>query len=116
MRYLGVKNISGYYGCYKEINENNAQIYLSSQFQWGMNVDPMFVSLLALERRMLKQNALILHCAYLKYEESAILFSAPSETGKTTQASLWEKYRQGKTINGDRALLRVIEGKWHACG
>ena len=52
----------------------------------------------------------------MEYQGKGILFSAPSEIGKSTQASLWEKYRGSRTINGDRALLRKIKGKWTACG
>ena len=55
-----------------------------------MHIDPMFTSLLALERRLVKKNSMILHCAYVEYQGEAILFSAPSETGKTTQANLWK--------------------------
>ena len=59
---------------------------------------------------------MILHCAYIKYHGKSILFSAPSETGKSTQAGLWERYRGSETVNGDRALLRKIDGHWTACG
>ena len=116
IRYLGVKGVRGYYACCKEINENCSQIYLSTQYGVGLHVDPMFVSLFALERRMFSYDSMILHCAYLRHGKEAILFSAPSGTGKTTQATLWEKYRQSETINGDRALLRKIDGQWYACG
>ena len=65
---------------------------------------------------MIRKDSLILHCAYIRYQGSAILFSAPSETGKSTQADLWEMYRGSETVNGDRALLRNMDGVWHACG
>ena len=59
---------------------------------------------------------MILHCAYVEYQGEAILFSAPSETGKTTQANLWEKYRGSRTVNGDRSLLGKAGGRWTAQG
>ena len=65
---------------------------------------------------MIRWDSMILHCAYIKYHGKAILFSAPSETGKSTQAGLWERYRGSETVNGDRALLRKIDGRWIACG
>ena len=59
---------------------------------------------------------MVLHCAYIEYNGEAILFSAPSETGKTTQGNLWEKYRGARTVNGDRGLLQKINGKWFVRG
>ena len=49
-------------------------------------------------------------------ENTAVLFSAPSETGKSTQAGLWEKYRGTWTVNGDRSLLIREEDGWYANG
>lgn len=59
---------------------------------------------------------MILHSAYMCYEDTAVLFSAPSETGKSTQAGLWEKYRGTWTVNGDRSLLIREEDGWYANG
>ena len=78
--------------------------------------ESIFCSLLSLERHMLRRGALILHCAYTRFHGVALLFSAPSGTGKSTQAGLWEKYRSGETVNGDRALLRKAGNRWLACG
>ena len=64
----------------------------------------------------MKRDNMILHCAYVEYHGEAILFSAPSETGKTTQANLWEKYRGSRTVNGDRSLLGKKNGRWTAQG
>lgn len=65
---------------------------------------------------MIRHDSLILHCAYVRCQRRAILFSAPSGVGKSTQADLWKRFRQSETINGDRALLRKIDGVWNACG
>ena len=116
MRYIGVKGTQGYYACYQEIDQNSAIVYLDPERLIELNIDPAFTSLLALEKRMLQYNEIVLHCAYIKYHDKAILFSAPSETGKTTQANLWEKYKQSQTINGDRSLLVKHQGHWIAQG
>lgn len=56
---------------------------------------------------LLLQNGLcILHAACILLDGEAILFSAPSGTGKSTQADLWAKHRGVKIVNGDRVLLR----------
>lgn len=52
----------------------------------------------------------IFHCAYIDHKGKAILFTAPSETGKSTQAELWNAYRGAEIINGDRAAVRLVDG------
>ena len=115
-RYIGVKGSPEPYGCYMECSQREARILLDPDRLGGMNIDPVFVSLLALERRQTALDSLILHCAFVEHQGQAILFSAPSETGKTTQANLWERYRGAVTVNGDRALLQRLDGCWHARG
>lgn len=58
----------------------------------------------------------LFHCAYIDYREKAILFTAPSGTGKSTQADLWAKYRGAEIINGDRAAVRLTDGQLLAEG
>lgn len=115
-RLIGVKGNPEYYACYREVSENCAEVTLVRDRIAELHIDPMFTSLLALERRLVKKDSMILHCAYVEYQGEAILFSAPSETGKTTQANLWEKYRGSRTVNGDRSLLGKIDGRWTAQG
>lgn len=115
-RYIGIEGIPGFYGLYHEINETSAEISIPEEEVCNTDSNAFFTSLLALEKRMLACDALILHCAYIEVNGSAILFSAPSETGKSTQAGLWEKYRDALTINGDRALLVRDNTGWYAEG
>lgn len=113
---IGVKGIKGYYACYRETSGSSAEVMLSPKRLQSLHIDPVFTSLLALERRLLPRNQMILHCAYIYFRGEAVLFSAPSETGKTTQANLWEKYAGSRTVNGDRALLGMVDGYWAAQG
>lgn len=115
-RLIGVKGNPEYYACYQEVSENCAEVTLIWERIAELHIDPIFTSLLALERRLVKRDSMILHCAYVEYQGEAVLFSAPSETGKTTQANLWEKYRGSRTVNGDRSLLGKIDGRWNAQG
>ncbi len=115
-RLLGIKGQTAFYACYQETGDNQANIFLNRKKLDSLHIDPVFTSLLALERRMTERNSLIFHCAYVRYQGGAILFSAPSETGKTTQANLWERYQHSETVNGDKSLLRQINGVWTADG
>lgn len=115
-RYIGVKGSPVPYAYYEETAEDSARILVRIEPYRYLNCDPVFTSLLALERRQMALDALVLHCAYIEYRGQAILFSAPSETGKTTQGNLWEKYRGARTVNGDRGLLQKMEGRWMVRG
>lgn len=115
-RLIGVKGRKKPYACYCETSEDHAVITLDRNEIKDLHVDPVFTSLFALEKRLIRKGQMILHCAYTEYRGEAILFSAPSETGKTTQAGLWEQYRGSRTVNGDRALLGKTGGMWTAQG
>lgn len=53
----------------------------------------------------------ILHSSYIAWKGKGIVFSAPSGTGKSTQAELWRKHRPGtEIINGDRSILTCERG------
>ena len=70
-----------------------------------------------LEKLMLRNQALILHAASIEYRGKAILFTAPSGTGKTTQTDLWHSFAKDVSdLNGDRTLLQRTEDGWYACG
>lgn len=115
-RLIGIKGQNSFYACYEEISNQQAEVFLSVKEISELHIDSIFTSLFALERHMIKKDSLILHCAYMVYQGKAILFSAPSGTGKSTQAELWKQYRGSRIVNGDRALLRKIDGAWSACG
>lgn len=115
-RLLNIRGEQNFYACYQEITADHALISVKSEKLDSLSIDTMFVSLLALERRMIERNSMVLHSAYIHYKGKAILFSAPSGTGKSTQAGLWEQYRGADTVNGDRSLLSCIEGVWTAQG
>ena len=115
-RLIGVKGNPDFYAFYQEVAADRAEVTIVRNRIAELHIDPVFTSLLALERRQIKKDAMVLHCAYIEYRGEAILFSAPSETGKTTQANLWEKYRGSRIVNGDRSLLGKRDGRWTAQG
>lgn len=50
-------------------------------------------------------NRFFIHASFIRVQGSGILFTAPSGTGKSTQASLWERLRGADILNGDKTLL-----------
>lgn len=74
------------------------------------------LSCLMMESTLLRHDRAILHAACIAVDGQAILFSAPSGTGKSTQAALWQRYRNAEIINGDKILLRQSGGVELACG
>ncbi len=70
-----------------------------------------------LEELLLAKQALVLHSASIVWQRKAILFTAPSGTGKTTQTDLWHRFREGvEDLNGDRTLLQKTADGWYGCG
>jgi hypothetical protein len=75
------------------------------------------------EKMLLHHDSIMLHCALItvgavsgRPYDMGVAFTAPSQTGKSTQARLWEENRGAEQLNGDRAILRVIGGQVYAYG
>lgn len=96
--------------------DGTSQVWVDRSYDSWMQYDTVFVAMLALEKEMIQVGAMLLHSAYMCYDGTAVLFSAASGTGKSTQADLWEKYRGTRTINGDRSLLIRETDGWKAYG
>lgn len=88
------------YGIYREIDDNHFSIEVTSNI-----INILFLEMFALEKYLLKKGGLILHSSFIEWHNQGIVFTAPSGTGKSTQASLWQKYEHAKIINGDRSIL-----------
>ncbi len=65
---------------------------------------------------ILLHDGIVVHSAGIDCNGNGILFSAPSGTGKSTQANLWKQYRNANILNGDRAALRIINGRVYIFG
>lgn len=98
------------------LTDSSVTVYFIDNSSIWNNPNIRMWNLVHMENLLLRVNALVLHCSYLMYEGKAILFSAPSGTGKTTQAKLWEKLYPSKIVNGDKAIIQKKGGTWYACG
>lgn len=59
---------------------------------------------------------IVLHAAAINWKNQGILFSAQSETGKSTQARLWCEHEGAEIINGDRPAITIRNDGIYAHG
>ena len=104
-----------YASCREESDQHFTISYLRDFKEYLAGNATLFY-LSALEYRMIARGDLILHSSFILDQEKAVLFAAPSGTGKSTQAHLWQDVRGSRIVNGDRTLLSLENGQWFACG
>ena len=72
----------------------------------------------SIAKELPRYNAFVFHSASIEYSGNAYCFAAHSGIGKTTHAIFW-KQRFGDAvsyINGDKPVLRIIDGTPYVCG
>jgi hypothetical protein len=81
-------------------------------------IQDCFLQLLriATESFLCCHRGLSIHASCVKHEGKTVLFTAPSETGKSTQAALWIRLFGDRLISGDRPHLRILSDKISAYG
>lgn len=88
--------------------QHNVQLK-AAQFTGRVGTQTVLNSMAA-EKLIVQEKGVILHASFIAYKDRAILFTAPSGTGKSTQADLWKDLRGAEIINGDRVAIRLVEG------
>jgi len=65
-----------------------------------------------------REGYMSVHASAINYKDDAILFSAPSKTGKSTHARMWmEKFKDDVSmINDDKPLIFQDKGKFMVSG
>lgn len=90
----------------------------TSEIQYGRG----YLESIALYRKIAEKlpffDAVVFHGAVIAYNGKAYAFTARSGVGKTTHIRLWlERFGEKVHIlNGDKPVLRVIDGKVYAAG
>lgn len=100
------------------IGEKSGYCYYIS-YDWmkeSANTGYYLENFLCLEKILMKFGCMVLHSCHIHSDGKAILFSAPSGTGKSTQGELWRTYANAEVINGDRTAIRKVDGMWNAYG
>lgn len=81
-------------------NEYNLQTFLIQAFYTH-----------AVQRHMIQ-----FHSSLIEHEGRGLMFLGPSGIGKTTQAELWNKYRDALIINGDIVFVQETEDSFLGWG
>ncbi len=68
--------------------------------------------------RLLLYDAFVMHGSVIAVDGKAYIFTAKSGVGKTTHTRLWlEKFgERAHVLNGDKPIIRFINGTPYACG
>ncbi len=68
------------------------------------------------EHQIVSRGGILLHASFIRWKDRAILFTAASGVGKSTQAELWCRLRGAELINGDRVAVMPGPNGFQACG
>lgn len=112
-RYIGLEQSP--YMRVKPENGGYSAVLRKSQFSNGIGTHTVLRGI-GVEHLLLCNNVVVLHSAFIEVDGKAILFTAPSGTGKSTQAELWHQFRGAKICNGDRAAIGMAQGRAMAWG
>ena len=103
------------YLCAIRQGEDGILEFLSEKMPQGIT-GKQLLNAIDLPHLLTVHSGFLLHASYIEWQGRAILFTAPSETGKSTQARLWCDHAGAELVNGDRAAVRIIDGEIFACG
>ena len=98
---------------FMHLNKNKYYYYLDEKY---FKTSTGVFRFMQLEQSLSLFNAFILHSSQIKYNNKSILFTGPSGIGKSTQAHLWEKFKNAKILNGDKSGIRKINDVWLSYG
>ncbi|MBU7007239.1 hypothetical protein [Phosphitispora fastidiosa] len=60
--------------------------------------------------RLAQKNGVIIHSSTILWQDRGIMFPAPSGTGKSTHAHLWQQLYHTPILDGDAAACRIADG------
>lgn len=75
-----------------------------------------FLCEILFRNRALFKKSIAIHASAISWEGKGIAFTAPSGTGKSTQAELWADHMHALVLNDDRPILRLENAKTYVYG
>lgn len=112
---VGWNSYEGYEDCTAYLTLTGARAtILSGPRTWECSV--MNMLMLALLPAVSLSASLLMHASLIEWGGRAVAFTAPSGTGKSTQADLWHEHLGAEIMNGDRAFVRRFDDEWRAYG
>ncbi len=114
--------------CRDYITENKADFCVSATDEeinaegHGKDFDKGYLESLAIYRKIAEKitqyNGFLLHGVVFEVHKCGVAFLARSGEGKSTHAMLWQELLKNEmtVINGDKPLVRIIDGKIFAYG
>ncbi len=116
LRYLGDVNENWQTGTMRIRRQGDSYDIQIGPAMKGSITGKTLLKAMETEHLLARAGSFGLHCSYIDLNGKAILFTAPSRTGKSTQAELWNIHRGAQIINGDRAAVCVTQDGIFAAG
>ncbi|MBE6644878.1 MAG: hypothetical protein E7612_05805 [Ruminococcaceae bacterium] len=91
---------------------------ISSQTNYGSGYYESIVAYRKIAERLPEFDAFLFHGSVIAMRGKAYIITASSGVGKTTHTRLWlsEFGEEAHILNGDKPIVRIIDGKTYACG
>ena len=117
VRYTGPENrgLEDAYSCAEHRGKEHHVTLRKDQVP-GMVSARLVLNNLDVEHLVADAGGVILHASCISWRGKMIVFTAPSGTGKSTQAELWKIHRGADILNGDRAVLMTQDMRVCASG
>lgn len=96
-------------------NNKSIELGLSKELIPKISISNLF-SAAETAKLLPEKEQFVIHASYIVRDNKAILFTAPSGIGKSTQAKFWNKKHGCKIVNEDRAIISKEDGTYFAHG
>ena len=93
-----------------DLSRPGRAVLTTNEADWHWSTDHLRLwATISLPQLLLPFRTLVFHASYIGCAGGGILFTAPSGTGKSTQAELWRVHRGARVHNGDKAGVTLRE-------